>query len=430
MQAWSDKNRETGEPNVLRDWSVAMRKREQERVGKRKRQADSDRDDYYGIDDNDTAVVQGRAVPQWLLDKVGDGYNSDDILDIVRKINDGVVDGSITSIPDIEFLPHLVKDENKPKGTPKRKTPVKAGHARSQSMGLNRISRDHENYNMIPRRESDAIGHWERESGYGTPAEKRPRLSVPSLPYPNHEQLPSIAPRNTDRIVPTIQHMHRRQSVIDDVREAGGQYSNDRRGGSYNAIFSNGMMSSPGAVLPAPNSSATAQLAPLPETPPNNYNVRSSHQRSQSEAGSFAYTVPSSYRQATPGHNATSGGDYGYTSPAYQLSGSFSNANTPRYPAPYTPQSSFSYDQTPTREYGPAVKHMRHFSTPVALRPYGSDSSVMLTPPGGNYNSHNNNYMAGRSVAQQYAGAVLPRISQVNGYAHGEGQDVGRQSHN
>ncbi|KAM7184743.1 hypothetical protein V8F33_012822 [Rhypophila sp. PSN 637] len=425
VQAWSDRNKEAGHPDVMKDWSVAMRKREQERLGKqpkRKRQADEEEDEYYANDDDvDTATVQGRAFPEWLATQVGTGYSTPDILVIVKKIEEGLDDGTLLSIPDIEFLPNLVKDENKSRGTPKRRSPTRA-HARSRSMGVHhRQASDGEGYNMGPRRESqpNASSYWDRNDSYSSPAEKRPRLSGSGYHYADREPLPSMVPRNQDHIVPTMQQMSRHQSTIDDLREgAESRFVNDHRARPNAGAFNYSMMSSPMRSLPAPTPTGMGMgmhLAPLPETPsPNNYHARPMHARSQSDAGSFYPTQP--YRQTGSAYTTTPTSEYTFSSQGYQSAGSLSSTTTPSYPAPYTPQPYHSYHQTPTRgPYGHHGKHMRHLSTPVAQTPLRSEALMFATPPPRNYEPQNSTYLPIRTSTQPYPSTPLPSISQVEG---------------
>ncbi|KAK4219597.1 hypothetical protein QBC37DRAFT_108929 [Rhypophila decipiens] len=426
VQAWSNANKEAGHPDVMKDWSVAMRKREQERLDKqpkRKRQADEEENEYYANDANDddldTATVQGRAFPEWLATQVGTGYSSDEILDIVKKIEEGLENGALLSIPDIEFLPNLIKDERKSRGTPKRRSPARA-HTRSRSMGVHhRQARDGEGYNMGPRRESqpDAASYWDHDhnDAYGSPAEKRPRLSGSGYHYADREPLPSMVPRNPDHIVPTMQHMSRRQSTIEDLES---RFANDHRARPNAGAFGHGgIMSSPMRSLPPPTPTGMGMhLAPLPETPsPNNYHPRSMHARSQSDAGSFYPTQP--YRQTGSAYTTTPTSEYTFSSQGYQSAGHLSSSTTPGYPPAYTPQPyhQFYQQQTPTRgPYGHHAKHTRHLSTPVAQTPLRSETPLFVTPSR-NYEPQNSTYLPIRTSTQPYQSTPLPSISQVEG---------------
>ncbi|KAI1823837.1 hypothetical protein F4861DRAFT_549352 [Xylaria intraflava] len=109
LQAWSDGNKLAGRPGVVQSWSLALRKRESNRLRERpgnEVEIDSDGDSQT----TDNAVLNGTAVPRWLRAKCGDGYSTEEIEVIVGEIQNAINKGHLSQIPDIEFLPNISTD--------------------------------------------------------------------------------------------------------------------------------------------------------------------------------------------------------------------------------------------------------------------------------------------------------------------------------
>lgn len=120
VQEWSDRNRQKRDGGIVVQWTVALRKREHVRL----QNAFNRQTQGQEVDTKDPAVILGTAVPSWLRSKVGDGYSTHDLLDIVARMKDDVIRLQSTNIPDIELLPDIreAKDLNFENSTPlKRK---------------------------------------------------------------------------------------------------------------------------------------------------------------------------------------------------------------------------------------------------------------------------------------------------------------------
>ena len=107
LQSWSQKNQESGHGRHIRDWALALRKREQERVEE--------------LGPHDTSGAS--STPQWVFDSLGSGYTSEQVLGIVDRFKSELLDKTIEEIPEIEFLPDIVggDDEGKNKNSKPRK---------------------------------------------------------------------------------------------------------------------------------------------------------------------------------------------------------------------------------------------------------------------------------------------------------------------
>lgn len=181
VQTWSDQNRKAGKGGVVQSWTLAMRKREQNRVqekSSRQRPYQSANEDDDEDSHPDSATLNGTAVPDWLRDKCGDGYSSAEIEVIVAQIKIYVEEVQASQIPDIEILPNITvdpTDDTASRPMLKRKTVNAQSHRRSQSVGvalqtesqptLRRISQPIPHYDSYPvlRRDSQSTPH---QDGY------------------------------------------------------------------------------------------------------------------------------------------------------------------------------------------------------------------------------------------------------------------------
>ncbi|KAI0892334.1 hypothetical protein F4806DRAFT_244606 [Annulohypoxylon nitens] len=214
VQDWSDENKRTGQPGIVQEWSLSMRKREQNRVqekSNRKRSYRNDSDDDDDVGALDSATLNGTAVPDWLRIKCGDGYSTADIEEIVARLKQEMKETNMTQIPDIEILPNISMDASndvRPKTMLKRKTSSGNGshtHKRSQSVG---VSLRHEAQPMTRRVSQPA--YWRNEDAmHPSPIEKRQRVSE-APPYGDrharmnlrHPERPALAPLRDTYSIP------------------------------------------------------------------------------------------------------------------------------------------------------------------------------------------------------------------------------------
>lgn len=148
IMAWSDDNQQKGiNTGVVKDWSIGIRKRELERLkgkkgnGRKRALQDGNEGDHDEDEDDedeaaDTAELNGTAVPEWLLQRVGDGYSADEIRQVMKLIQAALDDESLKLIPDIEILINFVEEINDSKKATKRRNVNGQAHKRSQSVGV------------------------------------------------------------------------------------------------------------------------------------------------------------------------------------------------------------------------------------------------------------------------------------------------------
>lgn len=306
VQAWSDANKQAGNSGVVQDWSLSVRKREQKRLDdqvsstkKRRFRDDSEEDD------NDAAVLNGTAVPSWLLSKCNSGYSTAQIEEIVAQLKSEMDEGKLAQIPDIEILPNISTDsseDGKNKVVMKRKPSAGSGiHKRSQSVGFTQAIR-HDATPMMRRISQPGFGgDWQNSS----PIEKRPRTNTLS-PYGmvdrQNQQRGGSLSQVPERGVPVMGH---NQHAALPHRPASYSYSHIRENPVEEAYYDNvGCRASQygyGGPLPAPS----AQRLGMPMAAQLETNAASQgyfdarrpmHQRAHSEMGVFTHNPGFTFR--------------------------------------------------------------------------------------------------------------------------------------
>lgn len=382
VQEWSDENKRNGQPGIVQEWSLSMRKREQNRVQEKTIRKRSYRDESDDDDDTmpDSATLNGTAVPDWLRGKCGDGYSTVEIQDIVARLKKEMDETNMTQIPDIEILPNISMDtssDTRLKTMLKRKTSTGSQvHKRSQSVG---VALRPESQPMTRRVSQPA--YWRNEDALRpNPIEKRQRMSEPSIysdpyndryPHANSRfpERPSLAPLRPTYALPhrpafgNIQESHAEESYYNREDNQAPNYSydhwaasNPHRNGSHHA--------------------ATTLESNASRDYPHNRNM-SNQQRSFPEVDNFqhgfTFRSPLEYPSVLPNQSPDS-------APYDRAQNHAENSHTPStsssyyndYPAPpqrgvepYQPSWSSPgppYDTI----YAPGYRHTRHQSTPSA----------------------------------------------------------------
>ncbi|ORY65541.1 uncharacterized protein BCR38DRAFT_200417 [Pseudomassariella vexata] len=289
VQAWSDENKRNNQAGVVQDWSLSIRKREQKRLddrnssGKKRPYRDESEDDEEALD---RAVLNGTAVPAWLLSKCGNGYSTETIEAIVAQLKSEMDSNNLTQIPDIEILPNISteQEDGKKKLVLPRKNSSGGSHKRSQSVGVAR----NEPISMMRRvSQPNFTAGWRPEDAmHSSPMDKRQRITEFS-PYGDRQGAMRQA---TER--PGMRTIHRlpHRPAFGNIRENQTEESyfddEDARGSHYNF----------GGPLPAPTPQRLAsqpmavQLDPT-STPQGYMDMRRPmHQRAHSEMAPYHNT--------------------------------------------------------------------------------------------------------------------------------------------
>lgn len=226
LQEWSDENQKQQSGPHIKQWSLSLRKREQSRI-----ENCSSVDG--GAHDHRNAAIT--AVPEWLIQRVGSGYTTEEIMEVASRLYAEIKDGMLSQVPEVEFLPDIVDAEsagstktvrsrrqmrpgNGPR-TPKRKAPEPLALCR----GSSHVS------------ESHYSDYYNGEETFEVVSPSGKRARVFRCPPPGRRessQLPPLAsalsgaeiqlppgPPRAPNVVPRIQPLeYRRGSVQSDPR--------------------------------------------------------------------------------------------------------------------------------------------------------------------------------------------------------------------
>ncbi|KAI1184595.1 hypothetical protein F5B17DRAFT_72113 [Nemania serpens] len=149
IHEWSEENRKNGKPEVVKNWTLSMRKREQIRVegmkSNKRRRVENDDTHYHAspIGHQDNAEARGTGVPEWLRSKCRDGYTTEEIEAIIFRLQEQIVAEKRSHFPDIEILPNIPigdAENARPRQLNKRRTANSRSHKQSQSLGVNTFS--------------------------------------------------------------------------------------------------------------------------------------------------------------------------------------------------------------------------------------------------------------------------------------------------
>ncbi|KAL8376441.1 hypothetical protein RB595_007503 [Gaeumannomyces hyphopodioides] len=132
IRKWSDHNVVNGNSSgVVSSWRIQLRKREERRqeTKQQSKKRSRDDDDMGGMDGMDgNEDVKAEQPPQWLIEKVGDGYTTEQVLNVAWRLKEDLHNKLYTRIPDVEILPNITSDrteEAKPRAkAPRRNAPA------------------------------------------------------------------------------------------------------------------------------------------------------------------------------------------------------------------------------------------------------------------------------------------------------------------
>ncbi|KAK4152917.1 hypothetical protein C8A00DRAFT_34372 [Chaetomidium leptoderma] len=357
IEVWSNHNIDMGVPQngVVRDWSLVVRRREQQRIDedeqRRKLPAEAgsnedpsqDADDGDGDGDGDAdsdspaspTTTGSSVVPQWLLDEREAGKTTQQIQAILVRICTDVDNGVIENFPDIEILPNIVGEKAKPKTTR-----AKARNQPARKKALPAPS--------LPHRDKRARPNNDNEHGHdaGNHAGR--------FPYPSHH-LP--APRlNNER--------YGAHANVPSGWPA--RYPNAPHGGFSDGRAKNPHLRAQSLDVNHFNQQPMAFQAPYPE-PPNGY---SDFQPPQTNGYNPAPPHPRDFMRPDNGFPAPQLAQ----NPHYFHPGGFEGHQQQQQPASSYVQDNY-YAQPATAAGAPqgglppigVAKHSRHQSTPNAV---------------------------------------------------------------
>ncbi|KAL7948885.1 hypothetical protein V8C42DRAFT_351309 [Trichoderma barbatum] len=104
LQRWSEENRRQGAGPCIKLWTLALRKREQSRLDKEAGAADEG-------DDEALETPNGSAAPDWIIQRLGTGYTTEQMLEVADRLYLEIENGTLCQVPEVEFLPDITEPE-------------------------------------------------------------------------------------------------------------------------------------------------------------------------------------------------------------------------------------------------------------------------------------------------------------------------------
>ncbi|KAH0495156.1 hypothetical protein TgHK011_008723 [Trichoderma gracile] len=105
LQRWSDENQRRGVGPYIKMWTLALRKREQNRLDKETGAPNE------GGDDNAPETTTGSAAPDWIIERLGSEYTTKDMLAVADQLYTEIETGILGQVPEVEFLPDITESE-------------------------------------------------------------------------------------------------------------------------------------------------------------------------------------------------------------------------------------------------------------------------------------------------------------------------------
>jgi hypothetical protein len=378
LQEWSEENSHTGEGGIVKDYRLAVRKREQRRLDSRKPKGEHECSDS---ELDETSESQGdasssTAVPDWLLNLCGRSHDAARIMEIIDGIQADLTENCLAAWPDIEILPNIVLDRDESmtaKGYTKRRA-LPGTHGRSQSVG------------SAARFDEDSAGPWRSQARIspldgqilpeGT-SQKRKRSDDREEESDVQATPQSQRIRISERQVAAVrQGMHTAQRPVfrnfSEHQGAEEGFSSIEMRGEYHPFATDAHNLPLAAPQPQryASLSTAAHINPSVLSPEGSCPVtqRGLHKRCHSEMGGLRSCQAPSRISAR--HRHQSAGQVHYDRPALR-----------RFFSPPTPTASLSHMENP-RQHQRA--HTRHRSTPIvplSIRcPFVSPASCHTLP--------------------------------------------------
>lgn len=184
LQKWSENNRRQRSGPYIRLWTLTLRKREQNRLDKEGGPVDEG--------DDDTLETQnGSAAPEWVIQRLGTGYTTEQMLEVAERLHQEIEDGVLGQVPEIEFLPDIVESDGggiaKLIRTRKQTRTVAAeGQGRTSKRKISEIADTVTQSRFTSFNQHDA-------DEFESPSRKRVRLGPPQA-YQRKQSLPTSLP--------------------------------------------------------------------------------------------------------------------------------------------------------------------------------------------------------------------------------------------
>lgn len=182
LKSWSDQNKARGKGAYIKSWTLSLRKREEKRLQGNKGGND---------DDEDATALGSGHIPSWLIGELGEGYDTARMFAIAARLREEIENGTLTQVPEIEFLPDIV-DDDKDKDITKPTRQRRQNSSMSMAKTPKRKAPDFPVMTRPSPTYNDAsYGSYTHDGGYDvdgvvSPSGKRPRTARAAT-FPHHQ---------------------------------------------------------------------------------------------------------------------------------------------------------------------------------------------------------------------------------------------------
>jgi hypothetical protein len=228
LRDWSSDNEALGHGRVIKDWTFALRKREQQRL-QEAIEASAASGNPGGLQSD--VGEAGMAVPQWVYDSLGDGYSTNQILDLVERFHVELSDGTLEQIPEVEFLPNIIDDEKDTAAkTTRARKPSKRKAMEETELGDEKRLVSHE-HNILGSMPSAATKRVRAESYSYAPSRRNSEAFSSGQAVPFRFAIsrgsPTSSPIGKDGgiVLPSLGRPHQPSALGDRYVDAGGEAS-------------------------------------------------------------------------------------------------------------------------------------------------------------------------------------------------------------
>ncbi|KAJ6440392.1 ORP1 like protein [Purpureocillium lavendulum] len=397
LQRWSEANKAKGSGPYIKQWTLSLRKREQNRLESGKGVGEDG-------DEDSIANQGGSAVPDWIIQTLGDGYTTEKMLDIAERLHQEIARGSLSTVPEIEFLPDIVDGEKGASArpvrtrrqdsgskTPKRKALDLPGPFRQDPANGDVFSDDHDEVEdagemMIHSGKRARLGDANSLPYYSAPESSdahQPRSAHPYMvPAYGDGYGRAMFPPRAPHIVPKMSAMDYTQARAHGDYQHHGQPSFQPHAHSMSEVLHRGSIAAygPDGVRYTANHGGADSQAPLPSISarvPSNAGL----QRSPAQGRAHGAGLGSHASAARPSHHRSSS--------AYSLASRHALA-------PARPSSSGTGEEV----------GLIHRDLPEAMYSVSSHPQSMA---GGGDRWASSHYSPGRAWPQEYGQAFAPR---------------------
>ncbi|RFU74415.1 hypothetical protein TARUN_7846 [Trichoderma arundinaceum] len=186
LQKWSDENQRQGLGPYIKLWTLTLRKREQNRLDKEGGAIDEG-------DEDSPETQYGSAAPEWIIERLGTGYTTEQMLEVAERLYREIEDGTLSQVPEVEFLPDIIESEARSivklvRSRKQARTAVKVGEIKAPKRKVSEAA------DSLHERNS-SLSHQHGTDEAESPSRKRVHLSPPpsiGQQQPHQMPLPSI----------------------------------------------------------------------------------------------------------------------------------------------------------------------------------------------------------------------------------------------